>query len=277
MPVQAASRAVWTGAVVFLFGTLCALFVALFVYRSQSIVATTIDLNGFGLLSRNLAAGQGFTFGDGPTVRRAPLYPLLGAALLKGFSSPAAARDASSFYRPLILGNCVIFGLTCLTVWVTTRHIFGWRAALLAVLLCPIVPQTLRYVGMTEVETLMGLLLALLAYTGINLAERPRLSTGIWFGLTAAAATLAKPVTVLYPFLFVLESWWYSRGARGGDRKTRPVRARLVPSLAALIAFALPLVPWALRNMAVTGGQFAGLISPIGSSKIKKIASSSRR
>jgi 4-amino-4-deoxy-L-arabinose transferase-like glycosyltransferase len=261
MPAQVAPRAVGTGVVVFLFGTLCALLVALFVYRSQSIVATTIDLNGFGLLSRNLAAGQGFTFGEGPTVRRAPLYPLLGAALLKGFGSPAAPRDDTTFYRPLIVGNCVLFGLTGLTVWATTRHLFGSRAALLAVLLCPIVPQTLRYVGMTEVETLMGLLLALLAYTGINLAERPRVSTGLWFGLTAAAATLAKPVTILYPFFFVLESLWYSRAARGGDRRALPFRARLVPLLAALISFVLLLVPWALRNLAVTGGQFAGISS----------------
>jgi 4-amino-4-deoxy-L-arabinose transferase-like glycosyltransferase len=278
MGVGAAFSATKTGAVVFLYGTLCALFVALFVYRSQSFVDSQIDLNGFGLISQNLAAGKGFTLGQGPTLRRAPLYPLLGAAALKGFGAPSTADrgagapgvnlDRANGYRPLIIANCVIFGLTCLTVWAATRRIFGSSAALMAALLCPIVPQSLRYVGMTEVETLMGLLLALLAYTGINLVERPRLATGAWFGLASAAATLTKPVTLFYPFLFVAWwacwAWWPLRTSSAGwaawDSR-RPRAAPLVASAAALACFALALAPWVARNLAVTQGQFVGISS----------------
>jgi hypothetical protein len=262
MGVGAAFSATKTGAVVFVYGTLCAVFVALFVYRSQSFVDNQIDLNGFGLISQNLAAGEGFTLGQGPTLRRAPLYPLLGAAALKGFGTPSTTLDRANGYRPLIIANCVIFGLTCLTVWAATRRIFGSSAALLAALLCPIVPQSLRYVGMTEVETLMGLLLALLAYTGINLVERPRFATGAWFGLASAAATLTKPVTLFYPFLFV--AWWVLRTLSAGWGASDSRRARaapLVASAVALACFALALAPWVARNLAVTQGQFVGISS----------------
>src|SRR5881398_2077160 len=64
-----------TALLIGLFGTLTAAIYAFVIYPHQGVVESVIDLNGFGKIGRHLAAGDGFSLGDGPTVRRAPLYP----------------------------------------------------------------------------------------------------------------------------------------------------------------------------------------------------------
>jgi len=245
----------WFAAVVFLYGTLVASFVAFVVYRQQGLVEGTVDLNGFGALARNLARGEGFSLGHGPTIRRGPLYPYFGAALLRLFGSDDQTLPDAVFYRPLIVANCIMLGLTCVVVWRLSRELFGARAALLAAIVCPLVPQTLRYTGMTEVETSMGLLTALLALTGLLFVRRPSIGTGVALGVTAGAATLAKPIVLLFPVLFVPLAclYWWRSGVL--DRRA------IVASLATFGCFGALLVPWSLRNSAITGGQFRGISS----------------
>jgi len=245
----------WFAAAVFVYGTLVTTFVAFVIFRRQGVVEGTVDLNGFGALARNIARGEGFTLGHGPTIRRGPLYPYFGAALLRFFGSDDPTLPEAVFYRPLILANCVIVGLTCVVVWRLCRELFGARAALLAAIVCPLVPQTLRYTGMTEVETAMGLLTALLALTSFLFVRRPNTGIALALGATAGAATLAKPIVLLYLLVFVPLAclyWWRSRTLDG--------RA-IVASLLALACFGGLLVPWSLRNSAITGGQFKGISS----------------
>lgn len=251
----------WVGPAVFVYGALTAFLVAFVLYPSQHLVASTIDLNGFGALARSVAQGHGFSFGFGPTMRRAPLYPFLGAGFLKAFGSGSLGQPDSVAYRPILAANCLIFGLTCLTVWATGRRLFGPRVALFTALVCPFIPQSIRYVGMTEVETITGLFTALLVLTGLNLVERPGLLTGIWFGLAAAAATLTKPVTEFYPFLFLILAWccWYTQ--RHASVRTVTTRTRLTATAAVLACFGLALIPWTVRNLTVTNGQFLGISS----------------
>jgi len=245
----------WLGLAVFLYGTLLAAFVAFVLYRRQGLVEGTIDLNGFGVLSRRIAEGDGFSLGHGPTIRRAPLYPYFGAALLRVFGSGTTGLPDAVLFRPLLIANCVIFGLTTLVVWRLARELFGPRVALLAAAMCPFVPQSLRYVGMTEVETLMGLFTALLALTGFQLVVRPSIARGIAFGACIAGATLSKPIVLLFPFLFVPIAllYWRRVGMLG--------RAAVFSAVAAVACFGLLLVPWTIRNIIVTNGQFKGISS----------------
>src|SRR5205823_254680 len=142
-----------------------------------------------------------------------PLYPFLGAGLLKLFGTDAAGLPDAVFFRPLLIGNCVVLALTGLVVWHLAGGIFGPRAALLARVICPLVPQSLRYVGMPEVETLMGLGTVLLAATGLALVQRPNPGNAAAFGVTAALTTLAKPVALVYPLLFLPLAAWHWRKA----------------------------------------------------------------
>ena len=241
---------------VFLYGLFAAAVFAFVFYGRQSVMEANVDLNGFGQLARNIASGEGFTLGQGPTTRRAPLFPYVAAALLTVFGDVSNANvPEAELYRPLLVANCIYFGLTCLVIWRLGRKLFGPRAALLAVAIAPLVPQSLRYVGMTEVETLMGLFIALLALTGVNLANRPSPKSGIAFGAVAALATLTKPVVMLYPFAFLPVAaffWW--------RRRTPPATAALAAG-AVLVCFGLLLLPWSLRNAQVTQGKFRGISS----------------
>lgn len=252
--MEKTARARFIGLGVFLYGALLAgAFVAL-IYRRQGLIAPVVDLNGFGRISENLAAGKGFSLFGTPTVRRGPLYPFFGALLLELFGASGRPPDVT-FFRPLIIANCVIFGLTCVAVWHLAGRLFGPRVALVAALVCPLVPQSMRYVGMTEVETLMGLWTVLLASTGLTVVLRPNARSGLFFGLTVAAATLTKPIVMLYPF--VLLPLAYLRW-----RKTRtPVKEWGIAGAVALTTFAVLLVPWSVRNMEVTHGDFKGISS----------------
>jgi hypothetical protein len=150
----------------------------------------------------------------------------------------------------------VIFGLTCVVVYWTAKNIFDdVRVALVAAGICPLIPQSLRYVGMTEVETLMALHIALLAATGLMLVERPKATTGATFGVVAALATLTKPIVLLYPFVFLPVAFWYA-GKKGAGR-----RERVIASVTAIACFGVLLLPWSLRNASLTGGEFRGISS----------------
>jgi Dolichyl-phosphate-mannose-protein mannosyltransferase len=256
----------WTGVAVYLYGTICALLVSIVGYHSLNAGDRTIDLNGFGLLSRNLALGHGFTWGFGPTTRRAPLYPLLAAGILKMFGNDAPGIPDAVTYRPILIAQCFVFGFTCLTAWALARQLFGPRIALVTALLCPLLPPALRFIAMTEVEILTGLFAVLLAYTGLRVLARPRLSTGVWFGLVAAADTLTKPITQYYPVFFfaLLWGWWIWRARRAQQPvswRALLTRPRVFATCAALLVFGLALVPWMIRNRMVTNGQFSGISS----------------
>jgi 4-amino-4-deoxy-L-arabinose transferase-like glycosyltransferase len=242
-------------ALVFLYGTLAALAFLFLVYFRQRIFEATVDLNGFGLIARNIAEGHGFSAGFGPTVRRGPLYPYLGAALLKLFGSDAPSLTEAQFYQPILIGNAIIFGLTCVVVWWTARRLFGARIGLLAAAIAPFVPQSVRYVGMTEVETLMGLFTALLAALGISFAAKATVRTGAALGAVAGLATLTKPIVLLYPFGFVILVWLFSW------HRTRPSREQLLSVVTLFGVFGALLLPWSIRNALVTHGEFRGISS----------------
>jgi hypothetical protein len=244
----------WLGLAVFVYGTLAAAAFAFFVYQRQGLVEATVDLNGFGDIARNIRDGNGFSTAFGPTVRRGPFYPILGAALLWAFGEDGQNIPEAIFYRPMIVANCVIFGLSCAVVYWTAKKIFGdVRVALVAAGICPLIPQSLRYVGMTEVETLMGLHITLLAATGLMFVDRPNATTGATFGVVAALATLTKSIALLYPFVFLPVAFWYA-GKKGDGR-----RERVIASVAAIACFGALLLPWSLRNASLTNGEFRGI------------------
>jgi hypothetical protein len=256
MDDTASKSHIWLGLAVFVYGTVAAGAFVFLVHQRQALVEATVDLNGFGDIARNIRDGNGFSTAYGATVRRGPLYPILGAALLWAFGGGGRNIPEAIFYRPMIVANCAIFGLTCAVVFWTAKKIFGdLRVALVAAGICPLIPQSLRYIGMTEVETLMGLHVALLAAIGLVLVERPNATTGATFGAVAALATLTKPIVFLYPFVFLPVAFWYA-GKKGACR-----RERVIALVAAIACFGALLLPWSLRNASITNGEFRGISS----------------
>ncbi|MCS6776221.1 MAG: glycosyltransferase family 39 protein [Chloroherpetonaceae bacterium] len=251
-----------TGWMLFLFGTLTAALFAFVIYPRQGAIDAVIDVNGFGSLARRIANGEGFSLGYGPTMRRAPLYPAFAALLMLPFGTQGPPAEV---YRPVIAGQCLIFGLSCVVCWTIARKLFGPRAGLIAGILCAITPQTLRYVGMTEVETMMGLFIALMALTGLNFARETTFKNAVWFGMACAGASLLKAVALLYPFVFaalLAVRWWRTRKTAASADTTSQDRTRPHPLAAAGVAlavYALCLAPWCIRNYIVSGGQFKSI------------------
>jgi len=243
----------WTAAAVFVYGTLVAAAFAFLVYGRQGVIDPAVDLNGFGGIARSLANGDGFSSGNGPTTRRAPLYPVIGAALLTAFGQETAGMSDAAFYRPLIIANCIILGLSCVVVWLLARRLFDARTGVVAAIICPLIPQSLRYVGMTEVETLMGLCIVLLAFASHAFVERPGAATGGGLGVAAGLATLAKPIVLLYPVVFLPLAFWQ------WHRRQLSLRTAATGTAVALVCFGVLLAPWMIRNRVVTNGQFSGI------------------
>lgn len=275
-----------TPAAIFLLGTITSLIFVFLIYSRQGVIASRIDLNGFGLIGRHIASGDGFSLGYGPTLRRAPLYPLFTAAILRLTGNYSSTIPDEVAYRPILIVQCLLFGLTCLSVYALGRKLFGTRIGIISGIVCAVLPQTLRYVGMTEVETLLALLITLSALTGLSLYRTPKLRHGFLFGLTCAAATLVKPVALFY--IFVYSSLYLLillKRRENGNTQVQPrtdvsdaavritstdikereqphrSRQKLIPLAVAIFSFVLCLAPWLIRNYTISGGQFIGISS----------------
>src|SRR5258708_39213654 len=96
------------GVAVFILGLLTSSLYAFVIYPRQHTLEPCIDLNGFGRLSRNIALGEGFTLGQGPTLRRAPLFPAWAAGILKIFDNYDSDVPDEIAYRPVLAVQCLL-------------------------------------------------------------------------------------------------------------------------------------------------------------------------
>lgn len=235
---------------VFTVGLVAALLWTFVLFPRISAIDQWFDLNHFGAIGEHIYRGDGFSFGNGPTVRRAPLYPYLVAGAFKVFGLREGDRSS---YNPVLLLQCVFAGVTCLAVFLTAKRLFGKRVALAAGLLCAFWPQCLRYVGAIDVECTMTMLISLITLAVVRLCQERSWINGALAGLAIGLATLAKPVPMLFP-LVVLALLWR-------NRKPRPLTAVGVPFAACVGAMALVCLPWMVRNQIVTGGRFHAISS----------------
>lgn len=256
-------------ALVFAVGFLTALLWTFVVFPRLTLVERPFDMNGYGAIGDNLYRGNGFSLGHGPTLRRAPLYPALFAAVSLAFGPQTRENHA-----PLLLLQCLFAGCTCLASGAIAHRLFGARAALVAGLLCAVWPQCLRYLGVVEVEATMTLLLTLLTLTVVRLYQEPTVQNGALVGLVLGLATLTKSVTLLFPlallglFLYRHQRNIASQRHSKRDRAKHPTPEHLntehrpLASLAACFGVMAALcLPWIVRNHVVTQGRFHGISS----------------
>jgi hypothetical protein len=251
-------------AAIFAIGLASALLWTFVVFPRLSVVQQVFDLNQFGVIAENLYLGHGFSLrgwelgSDGPTLRRAPLYPYLLAGVFAVFGFDPADRAAS--YTPVFVLHCLFAATSCLLAFATARRLFPLPAAVLAGLLTAVWPQCLRYLGAVDVEALMTLLVTLVTYATVRLYQQPSLANGLVLGAALGAATLAKPVPQLFiAVLPVLMLWrWRRRRARAVPA---PLAFAALPLAACAAVFLALLAPWVVRNHLVTGGRFHGLSS----------------
>lgn len=201
-------------------------------------------VNEAGRIARSLVEGQGFSspfaIPTGPTAWMPPVYPCLLAAIFRVFG----VNTFKSLLAAVML-NCIFAALTCVLVCWIGRRAFGEAAGLWAAWTWALLPALVRFPVIWIWETsLSALLMALIFWAALRLADSSRLRDWGTFGLLGGLAALTNP-TVISAWLF-LGAWAYFR-----RREHR--QPWLKPASIALLLCVLPTVPWLVRNYIVFG------------------------
>jgi len=214
------------------------------------LVAQDISVIGdaltYHLLGENIADGKGFERAPHPqlapfegwkpgvpTAEHPPLFPLLIGLITK--------LGATGYLAQKLL-LCVLGTTTVAFVGLAGREAAGSPTGLVAAGIAAVYPFLWVVDGSLMSETLYGALLAATLWLAIRFARRPSLGLAAGLGVLAALAALTRgEALLLVPLLLV------PLAIRAGTAW----RSRLAFASAAVVAFALVLAPWTIRNLSV--------------------------
>ncbi|HZQ67914.1 MAG TPA: glycosyltransferase family 39 protein [Terriglobales bacterium] len=191
-----------------------------------------------GRIARSLVQGRGFSSplhaDTGPTAWMTPLYPMIVAAVFKlfGIYTKASAID-------MLFLDCLFSALTCIPVFFIAKKSFGERAARWSGWGWAFFPYAIFFsADFIWATTLTTLALACLFLFVLHL-ESASVARWMGFGIAAGLAALVDPVVLsVIPFCALWMAF----------RLYRHRQPWLVPSLAAILAFAAVVSPWFIRN-----------------------------
>lgn len=191
-------------------------------------------------IPKNIASGNGFVmYPGGPTVLwRPPLYIYFSAAFYYVFGD--------AVYIPVVLVQIILCGLTCGITYLIGEHFFSRKVGFISGLLLAIYPlfayNNLRL--MTEI--VFSFLLAVTVWLTIKLSLDLNTKNSVLVGLFCGLLMLTKASTQLLPFVIFVYLFLKFR-------KRKKV-LEIVSKGAIILVFAFATVlPWTLRNFAVTG------------------------
>jgi hypothetical protein len=198
-----------------------------------------------GRVARAIAAGEGFSSplliaDSGPTAWFTPIYPYLVAGIFKLWGIYSAASHII-----IQTMNCAFAALTIIPIHSIAKRTFGKGVATVAAWTWVFLPTALYYPMMWVWDTtLLALIFSLIFWA--TLAMRLEYRTLLWVGYGSLWATgiLINPsILSLFPF-FV--GWLVWQAQKAQIPWVKPVTA-------ALVVFAICLVPWTVRNYRVFG------------------------
>jgi 4-amino-4-deoxy-L-arabinose transferase-like glycosyltransferase len=180
----------------------------------------------------------------GPTIRRAPLYPLFLALV-------AGSEDGISGTRARIW-QAVLDSLVAAMICLLLHGLVRLRWAVAAGMLYALHPAAMLYASSILSESLFTFLVTLAVTILLFGIRRDKLSWLFAAGLLMGLAALARPVAA--PFFLVVAAaiWWWRKSIR------RPVAMAVVFSVAAVVV----MTPWIVRS-SVAAGRFV-LVSATG-------------
>ena len=163
-----------------------------------------------------------------PSAEHPPLWPLLLSASSKlGFKSILAHRLVGV---PLGVATVGVLGLI-------GRRLAGERAGLAVASIAAVHPLLIAADGSLMSETLFGLCVAAALLAALRLLERPTAGRAAMLGAAIGLAALTRGEGLLLLLLLALPAAW----AAGRER-------RAVRIAAALLAAAIVIAPWTVRN-----------------------------
>ncbi|HZN04214.1 MAG TPA: hypothetical protein VFD06_11590 [Candidatus Polarisedimenticolia bacterium] len=213
-------------------GTLYAAFGVFERHRAGAVDPGWLDPDQIGDIATHLCRSGEFAEREGaPSLLRGPAYPgLLAAPCLLTGIDPARLI-------PFVNGLCHALTLLVLAFHPVARAAPGRLAALAAVGLDPLL---LNYAGRAYLEPLLLLSVALVVVSVEAVRRRPSPATGVLCGLALGLSLLVKPVLIYFAPLLLLLLLPSGRRA-------------VVAGGVAIVTAALCVLPWTLRNRAVSG------------------------
>ena len=199
-----------------------------------------------GRVASAIASGQGFSsplrFVDtGPTAWFTPVYPYVVAGIFKIWG-------IFSFESRIIIqaSNCAFASLTVIPVYGIARRTFGKRIAVGAAWAWVFLPTSLFFpITWIWDTTLAALFFALIFWATLAMRDaRTMLAWAGYGGLWALGVLINPSLLSLFPFLAGWAVWQTHRDT--------PTRLEVFGA-AALLVFAIALVPWTIRNYRVFG------------------------
>lgn len=193
----------------------------------------TGDQFDYASIADNLVAGGGFAVHPGiPTPDRAPLYPLVMAAVYK--------TTAHSHVAVLVLQAALGAAICLLLLLLLRETLDNETAARIGAWLCALHPVLIVYCGRLLTETLFTFLMALSMLLLVRHLRRDKPWEAVLSGLVMGLATLVRPGSLLMPWLALGLMLLYNR-------------KRAIPWLGYAAVFYLSLLPWLSRNQELFG------------------------
>ncbi|HZL89045.1 MAG TPA: glycosyltransferase family 39 protein [Pirellulaceae bacterium] len=222
-------EALWLGAVL-VAGLLLRLAL---LWRFDGMGLKVWDEGDYDRLAANLVRSGEYAFEPGqPTSLRPPLYP----ALVAGIYRVAGIGN----YQAVRLVQIGLGLATAAAVYAIGRSAYGPRAGLIAATICCFYPSLVVATNLVLTETLFTLLVCLFVLAMQRYLASAARTWLVAAGMSLGLAALTRSVLWLFPplafvYLLVLgrEQTWLGR---------------LASALALVLAFALTLAPWTIRN-----------------------------
>jgi len=194
-----------------------------------------------GHIAYSIASGKGFSSpfqrDSGPTAWIAPVYPYLLAGIFKLFG----IYTLRSFFAALSL-NILFSAAACVPIFYASKRIAGLGAASGAAWLWALFPNAIVIPFEWIWDTcLSALLVAVLLWATLELAESRRVRSWCFYGIVWGFALLTNPAVAL-PFP-VLLGWAAYRYRNHGRTRSWLVGPAVATSIAILCC-----VPWTIRN-----------------------------
>jgi len=197
------------------------------------------DSHQYKTIAENIRAHHSFSLDSsapfGPTIRRAPLYPLFLA--LAGGSETSTSGDRARIWQ------CVLDSLVAAMVCVILHGLVRLRWSVAAGMTYAFHPAAMLYASSILSESLFTFLATLAVAALLFGARRDRLSWTFAAGLLFGSAALARPIAAPLVLVVAAMTWWSRKSIR------RPHVMALVFSVASL----LPITPWIIRSSALAG------------------------
>jgi hypothetical protein len=198
-----------------------------------------------GRVARAIAAGEGFSSplliaDSGPTAWFTPIYPYLIAGIFKLWGIYSATSH-------LIIQtmNCAFAALTIIPIQGIAKQTFGKGVGVGAAWTWVFLPTALYYPTVWVWDTtLLALMFSLIFWA--TLAMRGRHTMGAWVGygsLWAVGVLINPSILSLLP---CFAAWLIWDARKAGAAWGKPIAA-------ALLVFAIAMVPWTVRNYRVLG------------------------